>query len=177
MRTQAGQTLPRDLLVDPGDWRPVQAHLSTDYLNHYAEPAMVIDLVLADADNADPALLSILADWRPCDYVSHFERSGLRIAPAAIAAWRRWPAHCRARFEVLADELDALIATLRADIARLPSQPAPCAEKRRARLLRMKALFDLQLARAAHLLTRGDRHASWDDPHFGSCVWDELERA
>jgi hypothetical protein len=164
-------------MAQEGDWRPIQASLSTDYLNHYAEPAMVIDLLLAESEMPDSVLVTILSDWRPCDYVTHFERSGLRIAPAAIAAWRAWPAHCRARFEVLTDELDALIATLRAEIARLPSRPAPCAGKRRTRLLRMKALFDLQLARAGHLLTRDDRPVTFDDPRFGLCVQDELGAA
>jgi hypothetical protein len=174
MREQITGTGRIELEAEAGDWRPVEACLSTDYLNHYAGPAMVIDLLLADHETPDPALVAILADWRPCDYVTHFERSDLRIAPAAISAWRAWPVHCRARFEIMVDELDALIATLRAEIARLPSRPAPCAEKRRTRLARMKVLFDLQLARAAHALTRTNRLASSDDPRFGMCIWDEV---
>jgi hypothetical protein len=56
--------------------------LATDYLNHFNEVVMLLDLVAEMPDcRAD------LAEWRPCTYPEHFRQSGFAYSDLAIAAW------------------------------------------------------------------------------------------
>ncbi|HZD26153.1 MAG TPA: hypothetical protein VE631_07825 [Alphaproteobacteria bacterium] len=85
--------------------------LATDYLNHFNEIVMLLDLVAEM-----PECLADVRKWRPKSYARHFRDSGLSIAALAIEAYAAAPARYRAPFDALTAEMDALIAMGRAEI-------------------------------------------------------------
>src|SRR5687767_10058229 len=60
---------------------PASAGLSNDYLNHYSEVLMLIEMA-----GDDPTIAADLADWQPVDYRTYFGASDLRRAADALAA-------------------------------------------------------------------------------------------
>lgn len=79
--------------------------LATDYLNHFNEIEMLIDLI--------PDMKSILADarkWRSKRYTAHFRDSGFSTRDLAIEAYHRAPAPVLTRFEESVDRLNLLVA-------------------------------------------------------------------
>jgi hypothetical protein len=78
--------------------------LATDYLNHFNEPAMLLD-ILADC----PESLDDLATWKPLSYADHFHASGLSYAELAIEAYPLSPAQFRIGFELVVAEMNALV--------------------------------------------------------------------
>lgn len=80
--------------------------LATDYLNHFNEPAMLLE-ILADS----PESLEDLAAWKPLSYADHFRASGLSYAELAIEAYRMAPASFRIGFELVVAEMNALVAS------------------------------------------------------------------
>ncbi len=101
--------------ADPDRPDAAPAGLSNDYLNHFSEALMLVELAAVDPDVAGD-----LAAWRPLSYRAHFEASGLRRAGAAIAAYEALGAESRAAFEELTGAMNRLIRT-----AILALQP-PC---------------------------------------------------
>lgn len=82
-----------------------QTLLATDYLNHFNEPAMLLE-ILADA----PEVLEDLAAWQPLNYADHFRASGLSYADLAIEAYAASPPRHRVAFELVVAEMNALVA-------------------------------------------------------------------
>jgi len=78
--------------------------LATDYLNHFNEPAMLLD-ILADC----PESIEDLAAWKPLSYADHFRASGLSYSELAIEAYRLAPAQFRIGFELVVAEMNALV--------------------------------------------------------------------
>lgn len=75
--------------------------LATDYLNHFNEAVMLIEMAADMPDLAEEVLA-----WRPSGYEAHFERSGHAGKDVAVAAWRAAPRPVRAHFETLIAALD-----------------------------------------------------------------------
>jgi hypothetical protein len=75
--------------------------LATDYLNHFNEIAMLVDM----AGDMPDAVDEILA-WRPRSYRDHFHLTGFRERELAIEAYEACPPSMRAPF----DEACAAIA-------------------------------------------------------------------
>jgi hypothetical protein len=80
--------------------------LSNDYLNHFSEVLMLVELASMDA-----AVMEDLAEWRPIDYPSYFATSQLRRAPEARAAYFQLCEPRRAAFEQLVRAMDKLAMT------------------------------------------------------------------
>lgn len=95
--------------------------LSNDYLNHFSEALMLIELAAGDAD-----AVRDLAGWRPIDYPSYFAASQLRRAPAALAAWAALGSERRAAFEAQVRAMDRL-ATAAIRALRPPCDPQAAA--------------------------------------------------
>jgi hypothetical protein len=93
------------------------AGLSNDYLNHYSEILMLIEMA---AD--DPAIADDLAGWQPMDYRAYFGASDLRRASAALAAYDALPEDRRLAFEKLVAAMDSL-ATMAVFALQAPSAP------------------------------------------------------
>ena len=83
--------------------------LATDYLNHFNEVAMLLDL-LADM----PEMREDVLAWRPASYRAHFERSGFRGRAIAIAAYEAAPVHIRAPFDATVAVIDARLTAIQA---------------------------------------------------------------
>lgn len=89
--------------------------LSTDYLNHYSEILMLIEMASFDASVVDD-----IGSWQPIGYRDYFLKSPLRRAAAAISAYDALPDERRLVFEQIVQALDKL--TLGAILALRP----PC---------------------------------------------------
>ena len=66
----------------PAAGRRAADGLSNDYLNHFNEVLMLVEIA-ADA----PEIVEDLKDWRPISYPDYFACSQLRRAPQARAAY------------------------------------------------------------------------------------------
>lgn len=106
-----GQVIAADARAE-GSQAP---RLSTDFLNRFSEALMLIELA---AD--DDGIIDDLKAWRSVTYREHFEVSGLRCAPTALAAYDGVAPARRAGFEELCRAMTRLISTATALLADKP---------------------------------------------------------
>ena len=78
--------------------------LATDYLNHFNEVVMLIDMI-PDM----PECLDDVREWRPKSYTQHFADCGLPEADLAIAAYVHSPKAYRLPLEKTVDNLNRLV--------------------------------------------------------------------
>lgn len=79
--------------------------LATDYLNHFNEVVMLLEMLPDMPDCAEDVLA-----WEPLDYVGHFERSSFAERGLAIAAYAAAPKAVRAHLETIVCSLNEEIA-------------------------------------------------------------------
>ena len=82
-----------------------QTLLATDYLNHFNEIVMTLEMI-PDM----PELLEDAREWRPKTYREHFRESGFADRGLAIEAYEHVPARFRQPFELTIGTLDSLVA-------------------------------------------------------------------
>jgi hypothetical protein len=91
--------------------------LATDYLNHYNEVIMIVDM-LPDM----PEMLEDIEGWRPRSYAEHFRDCGFSYAELAIEAYEQAPAEFRRTFDDTRQKLDEMtlyaVRTLAGCVAR-----------------------------------------------------------
>ena len=75
--------------------------LATDYLNHFNEVVMLMEMLPDMPDCAEDVL-----EWEPFSYVRHFEMSAFKDRDLAILAWKAGPHAVRAHFETLTNFVD-----------------------------------------------------------------------
>jgi hypothetical protein len=80
--------------------------LATDYLNHFNEIIMLLELV-PDA----PECLEDCRAWQPKTYVEHFQASSIADRDLAIAAYPYSPPEFRNPFDYTVAEMNRLMAT------------------------------------------------------------------
>ncbi len=91
--------------------------LATDYLNHFNEAIMLLELL-----SVDPDCLQDFLSWRPMSYTEHFAVSIFKHHDIAIAAYATADPGARARLEALGNTMtDTLVATREA----LGANPPP----------------------------------------------------
>jgi len=78
--------------------------LATDYLNHFNEIVMLMEMV-PDM----PELLEEAVEWAPKTYAQHFEESGFQARDLAITAYRLAPAVFKGPFERVCAEMQGII--------------------------------------------------------------------
>lgn len=78
--------------------------LATDYLNHFNEIVMLLEMALDMPD-----LMEEAAGWRPASYVEHFQDSGFVARDLVIKAWGMASPAVRTRFEDAVSQLDSLV--------------------------------------------------------------------
>ncbi len=98
-----------------------ESGLATDYLNHFNEVAMLLDMLGDMPDMAEEVL-----DWSPAGYVEHFERTGHAGAETVIAAYVAAPRALRAHFETIIAALDGALAQAQALVR--AGEPAAAAQ-------------------------------------------------
>jgi hypothetical protein len=106
--------------------------LATDYLNHFNEAIMLLELLSSCPDCRDDFLV-----WRPMSYREHFEASGFKGRRIAIAAYEGADPTVRGCLDTLAGTMNAVLeATHAAMSADLPTEGTTALAERAAALLR-----------------------------------------
>lgn len=82
-----------------------QTLLATDYLNHFSEIVMLIELI-PDM----PEMFEEARAWQPRTYREHFRASQFRERELAIEAYDHAPAKYRKPFEDIIGQMDVLVA-------------------------------------------------------------------
>lgn len=78
--------------------------LATDYLNHFNEVVMLMEMLPDMPDCAEDVL-----DWQPADYCTHFRQSTFKDKDLAILAYRAAPHEVRARLESLIQQTETAV--------------------------------------------------------------------
>ncbi len=78
--------------------------LATDYLNHFNEVVMLLEMLPAMPDCAEDVL-----DWQPLDYESHFENSSFTDKQLAVIAYHAAPVALRTHLEERVAQIDAAV--------------------------------------------------------------------
>ncbi|MBS1180478.1 MAG: hypothetical protein H6Q99_358 [Proteobacteria bacterium] len=110
--------------------------LATDYLNHFNEVVMLIDMLPMMPDCAPDVV-----DWQPCSYVDHFRLSHFKERDLAIAAYEASEPDRRRAFEDTVARIDAAMTSLQRMIIDAPMDALP-----------IEALSDLSEMRIKPLL-------------------------
>lgn len=78
--------------------------LATDYLNHFNEVVMLLEMLPAMPDCAADVL-----EWEPADYESHFENSSFSDRRLAIMAFHAAPVQLRTHLEDRVAQINAAV--------------------------------------------------------------------
>jgi len=81
-----------------------QTLLATDYLNHFNEVIMMLELVPDMPDMLDEA-----KSWQPKTYQEHFEGSAFSDKKLAVEAYNHAPDNYRQPFDETVDEIDKMV--------------------------------------------------------------------
>ena len=109
------------LLVD-GTNINTRTLLATDYLNHFNEAVMLVELV-PDM----PDCLEDLVDWKPKSYQQHFFDSGLSDGPLAAWAYENSPPRYRDPFDEVIEGIGTSIVEAVAQLNAAVENQAPAA--------------------------------------------------
>ncbi len=90
--------------------------LATDYLNHFNEVVMLIDMLPMMPDCAPDVVA-----WQPRSYVEHFEASHFKGRDLAIRAYATVEAQRRTAFERTVKGIDRALADVQRLITEAPS--------------------------------------------------------
>jgi hypothetical protein len=82
--------------------------LCTDYLNHFSEAIMLLEMFSAVPESIDDLLA-----WRPRSYIEHFAASNFRNREAAIACYHAADPRLRQALDQLADTMNTLLTATR----------------------------------------------------------------
>jgi len=78
--------------------------LATDYLNHFNEIIMLLEMVPSMPECYEDA-----AGWAPKSYADHFRDSGFSDAELAIMAYENAPRNYRQAFDATIEQMDQLV--------------------------------------------------------------------
>ena len=87
--------------------------LATDFLNHFNEAVMLLEMLPMAPECADDFLR-----WRPMSYCEHFAASGLKDRDLVIAAYEAADPAARAELNAIADRMNAILTATRNGIKR-----------------------------------------------------------
>lgn len=88
--------------------------LATDYLNHFNEIVMMIEMV-----GMMPDMIEDCKEWQPVSYLEHFRRTNFAEKEMVEAAYGHIPAVLRQRFESTIEQLDRLVLGSIAELDRV----------------------------------------------------------
>ncbi len=92
--------------------------LATDYLNHYNEIIMLLELV-PDM----PEMVHETLHWEPLDYVEHYANSNYRAKDLVVQAYHCSPAKVRKHLHDLIDTMDAILVSTIDSLKKDPEGP------------------------------------------------------
>lgn len=94
--------------------------LSTDYLNHFTEALMVLEMA-----GVAPECLDDLRAWTPKTYTEHFAASAFSARDAVIAAYRSADPARRDTLDKAAERLNRLLSEARDTVVSRPQAAEP----------------------------------------------------
>lgn len=100
--------------------------LATDFLNHYNEVAMLIDMV-----GDGPDMVEMVLEWKPITYQEHFELTGFRDKDLAIAAYEAASVDVKHRFRAARSEVELAIRDVQEILTSDPGRAAEAAGRTR----------------------------------------------
>jgi hypothetical protein len=125
-------------VADGGDASLAKANINpatgpaTDYLNHFNEAIMLLEMLSTCPDCRDDFLV-----WQPMSYREHFEASGFKGRRTAIAAYEAADPTVRGCLDTLAGTMTAVLEATRAAMsADMPTDATVALAERAAALLR-----------------------------------------
>ena len=83
--------------------------LATDYLNHFNEAIMLLEMIPDMPECADDFLL-----WQPLSYAEHFTASNFKARDLAIEAYDSADAHIRAEFDNISSAMTSILTAVSA---------------------------------------------------------------
>lgn len=95
--------------------------LATDYLNHFNEVVMLLEMLPAMPECAEDVL-----EWSPADYETHFENSSFSERQLAILAYHAAPVRLRSHLESLVAGINAAVLSSQ-DMIRAAASPSDVA--------------------------------------------------
>jgi hypothetical protein len=81
--------------------------LATDYLNHFNEAIMLLEMIPDMPECAEDFL-----SWRPLSYCEHFMASNFKARDLAIEAYDAADAKVRAEFDQIADNMTTILTAV-----------------------------------------------------------------
>jgi hypothetical protein len=81
--------------------------LATDYLNHFNEAVMLLEMVPDMPECADDFL-----GWRPLSYAEHFTASNFKARDLAIEAYNAADARIRAEFDSITSAMTSILSAV-----------------------------------------------------------------
>ena len=106
--------------------------LATDYLNHFNEAIMMLELAAQM-----PECIDDFCAWRPLSYCEHFAASSFKERDLAIAAYGNADPALRLRLDELADAMNAILL---ATAAAMRAEPQALGVLAADALLRLRPL-------------------------------------
>src|ERR1700756_5094817 len=89
--------------------------LATDYLNHFNEAVMLLEMVPDMPECAEDFL-----GWRPLSYAEHFTASNFKARDLAIEAYDSADVHIRAEFDSLTSAMTAILSAVGEALSQAP---------------------------------------------------------
>lgn len=96
--------------LDGTNINPV-SFLATDYLNHFNEIIMLMEMIMDMPD-----CIEDMVDWQPKSYQAHFTDSAFSDKELAVEAFELAPEPYKSTFDTIICEMDQLAATAIAEI-------------------------------------------------------------
>lgn len=109
--------------------------LATDYLNHFNEVVMLMEMLPDMRDCAEDVL-----EWKPASYVEHFEMSAFKDRDLAVIAYEAAPRAVRVHLETLILQIDGEVQRAQ-DFLRAAASPEICQEVARMATEEIKPLI------------------------------------
>src|SRR4029077_11991463 len=81
--------------------------LATDYLNHFNEAIMLLEMIPDIPECAEDFL-----QWRPLSYAEHFTASNFKDRDLAIEAYESTEARVRAQFDELTSSMTSILTAV-----------------------------------------------------------------
>jgi hypothetical protein len=119
--------------------------LATDYLNHFNEAVMLLEMIPDMPECADDFL-----SWTPLSYAEHFTASNFKARDLAIEAYDMADARIRAEFDSITTAITAILTAV-ADAMRKAEQ-----DKTRMRLAEQATIWVKPLVLQAGGVINGD---------------------
>ncbi len=94
--------------------------LATDYLNHFNEVMMLMEMLPDMPDCAEDVL-----DWAPADYTEHFTNSGFKDKELAVLAYQAAPHPVRAQLVTVVLQIEAEVRRAQ-DMLCVEASPPVC---------------------------------------------------